>query len=78
MQKAGFLITRLIWVNVESEDSHQTGKMCRLISAGCTAQTVDFVKQRELGAPIAQLGEHQTLDGKVAGLILTQGAVLCP
>ena len=30
------------------------------------------------GAPIAQLGECQTLDHKVAGLILTQGAVLCP
>ena len=30
------------------------------------------------GAPIAQLGEHQTLDHKVAGSILTGGAVLCP
>ena len=30
------------------------------------------------GAPIAQLGGHQNLDRKVAGLILTRGAVLCP
>ena len=30
------------------------------------------------GAPIAQLGEHRTLDCKVAGSILTWGAVLCP
>ena len=30
------------------------------------------------GAPIAQLGECRTLDCKVAGLILTQGPVLCP
>ena len=29
-------------------------------------------------APIAQLGEGQTLDGKVAGLILTRGVVVCP
>ena len=29
-------------------------------------------------APIAQLGEGQTLDCKVTGLILTWGAVLCP
>ena len=29
-------------------------------------------------APIAQLGERQTLDRKVAGSILTFGAVLCP
>ena len=29
-------------------------------------------------APIAQLGERRTLDHKVAGLILTRGAVLCP
>ena len=27
---------------------------------------------------IAQLGESQTLDSKVAGLILTWDAVLCP
>ena len=31
-----------------------------------------------LGAPIAQLGECRTLDGKVAGSILSRGAVLCP
>ena len=30
------------------------------------------------GAPIAQLGEHATIDRKVASLILTRGAVLCP
>ena len=30
------------------------------------------------GAPIAQLGERQTLDHNVVGLILTRGAVLCP
>ena len=30
------------------------------------------------GAPIAQLGERQTLDCKVAGLILTRAAVMCP
>ena len=30
------------------------------------------------GAPIAQLGEHGTLDPKVAGSILTRGTVLCP
>ena len=29
------------------------------------------------GAPIAQLGEHQTLDCKVARSILTLGAVMC-
>ena len=29
-------------------------------------------------APIAQLGEHQTLDRKVAGSILAWGALLCP
>ena len=29
------------------------------------------------GAPIAQLGEHQTLDCKAAGSILTRGLV-CP
>ena len=33
---------------------------------------------RHMGAPIAQLGERQTLDPKVTGLILTLGAVLCP
>ena len=27
---------------------------------------------------IAQLGDSRTLDSKVAGLILTWGAVLCP
>ena len=30
------------------------------------------------GARIAQLGERQTLDCKVAGWILTRGGVLCP
>ena len=30
------------------------------------------------GAPIAQLGECQTLDRKVAGSILTRVGVLCP
>ena len=30
------------------------------------------------GAPIAQFEERQTLDPKDAGLILTQGTVLCP
>ena len=30
------------------------------------------------GAPIAQLGEHQTLDRKIVGSILIGGAVLCP
>ena len=30
------------------------------------------------GALIAQLGEHLTLDCKVRGSILTQGAALCP
>ena len=30
------------------------------------------------GALIAQLGERQTLDRKVASSILTQGTVLCP
>ena len=30
------------------------------------------------GAPIAQLGECQTLDRKVPGSILTWGTVLCP
>ena len=29
------------------------------------------------GARIAQLGERRSLDHKVAGLILTRGAVLC-
>ena len=29
------------------------------------------------GAPIAQLGEHRTLDRKVANSILTWGTVLC-
>ena len=28
--------------------------------------------------PIAQLGEHWTLDRKVVGSILTKGRVLCP
>ena len=32
----------------------------------------------DLEALIAQLGEHQTLDRKVAGSILTWGGVLCP
>ena len=31
----------------------------------------------EGGAPIAQLGEHWTLDRKVAGSILNRGVVLC-
>ena len=31
-----------------------------------------------LGAPIAHLGERQTLDRKVAGSIHTGGGVLCP
>ena len=31
-----------------------------------------------VGEPIAQLGERRTLDRKVAGSILTRGAVLCP
>ena len=30
------------------------------------------------GALRAQLGEHQILNGKVAGLIITRGTVLCP
>ena len=30
------------------------------------------------GAPLAQLIECRTLDGKVVGSILTWGAVLCP
>ena len=30
------------------------------------------------GAPISQLGERRTLDRKVAGSIITRGAVLCP
>ena len=30
------------------------------------------------GTPMAQLGERQTLDRKVAGSILTRGVVLCP
>ena len=30
------------------------------------------------GAQIARLGEPRTLDPKVAGSILTRGAVLCP
>ena len=40
-------------------------------------QTVNN-KDADQGAPIAQLGERQTLDRKVAGSILTRGAVLCP
>ena len=31
-----------------------------------------------LGARIAKLGERQTLDHKVTGLLLTWGVVLCP
>ena len=34
--------------------------------------------QVDLGALIAQLGELQTLDRKVADSIITMGAVLCP
>ena len=32
----------------------------------------------KMGALIAQLGGHRTLDHKVAGSILSPGAVLCP
>ena len=37
-----------------------------------------LVISKTKGAPIAQLGERRTLDRKVAGSILTRGAVLCP
>ena len=36
------------------------------------------LKKNGMGAPIAQLGGRRTLDRKVAGSILTRGAVLCP
>ena len=31
-----------------------------------------------LGAPMAQMGERQTLDCEVVGSILTRGMMLCP
>ena len=44
----------------------------------CVAKQTSLVLHSvKPGAPIAQLGEHHTLDRKVAGSILTRDEVLC-
>ena len=43
-----------------------------------TLDSADRGATGDEGAPIAQLGERRTLDRKVAGSIITRGAVLCP
>ena len=47
---------------------------------GYTIQFIHLYNDSKMmeGAPIPQLGEHQTLDHRVAGSIFIQGAVLCP
>ena len=58
----------LIAINTVAVPRFSLGLICCIVLF-CIGYNVTF---------IVQLGEHRTLDRKVAGSIITRGAVLCP